>query len=110
MNSDSTETQGDTIVNVRRQWNDWREAAYRLKDISDLHWSRASGGIYATAPQPFVHAYVWCDGMINGELAHSCQHGQGPHRIKVCLTKCSNKAIWPIIESLVGSKPKKLLA
>jgi hypothetical protein len=110
MHLERTKSQDDIVVNVRRQWNDWREATYRLSDISELHWSRVSGGVYAPAPQPFVHAYVWCDGMINGELAHSCQHGLGPHRIKVCLIKSSNKDIWPIIENLVGPKPTKLLA
>jgi hypothetical protein len=35
--------------------------------------------------------------MIDGELAHSCQHGQGPHRILVCLVKKANKAAWPTV-------------
>jgi hypothetical protein len=104
MNADPT-TQNDVVVSVQRQWNDWRSATYWLSDVSDLHWSRMSGGVFAPAPQPFVHGYVWCNGMIHGELSHSCSHGPGPHRIKVCITKSSNREIWPIIQSLVGPKP-----
>jgi hypothetical protein len=43
-----------------------------------------------------------CGAMIDGELAHSCLHGEGPHHIKVCVTKKMNKAIWNEIEKLVG--------
>ena len=78
-----------TIV-VRRQWNDWREAVYRINDISGLHWSEVSGGVQAVAPRPFLHGYVMCDGMTSGELAHSGTHGNCPHRIKVCILKGRN--------------------
>ena len=90
------------IVLVRRQWNDWRDARYRLCDIEGLHWTSVSGGVNAPAPRPFIHGYVWCDTMIDGELAHSCRHGTGPHRVKVCLIKKNNKSIWPKILALVG--------
>ena len=29
-------------------------------------------------PQYFIHAYVMCD-RYDGDLAHSCRHGEGPH-------------------------------
>jgi hypothetical protein len=29
----------------------------------------------------------------NGVLAHSCQHGKGPHHIKICITKTDNEPI-----------------
>lgn len=86
------------VVWVRRQWNDSRHAAYRLADVSGWHWSDMSGGIQARANREYLHAYVWCDGMIAGELAHSCRHGQRPHRIKVCITKVDNKKNWKEIE------------
>jgi len=92
---------------VRRQWNDWRQARYRLEDISGLHWTDVSGGVNASAPQPFVHGYVWCDGMIDGELAHSCQHGRGPHHIVVCITKKGNEAVWSKILEQAGPSPRK---
>jgi hypothetical protein len=95
------------VVRVRRQWNDWREARYDLDEISDLHWTNVSGGVNAPAAQPFVHGYVWCDGMIDGELAHSCRHGEGPHRIKVCMTKKGNEAVWPKILELAGPSPRQ---
>jgi hypothetical protein len=53
-----------------------------------------SGGICAPCPRPFVHGYVMCDGMIEGELAHACSHGQAPHKIKVCLTKKGYEKVW----------------
>jgi hypothetical protein len=28
--------------------------------------------------------------MIEGEIAHSCEHGEGPHRIKVCIVQKDN--------------------
>jgi hypothetical protein len=93
------------VVFVRRQWNDWREARYRLEDVKDLHWDTVSGGVYAPTPQPFVHGYVQCNGMIDGELAHPCRHGRGPHSIKVCLVKKANRALWPTILQIVGPRP-----
>jgi hypothetical protein len=94
------------IVWVRRQWNDYRDAAYRIEDVSGWRWSYVSGGVNAPAPRPFVHAYVSCDGMIEGELAHSCAHRRGPHCIKVCVTKKMNKKIWSEIERLAGPAPQ----
>ena len=83
-----------TRVLVRRQWNDWRETEYYLDEVADLHWSDVSGGIKARAPRSFIYGYVLCDGMLSGELAHSCRHGAGPHSIKVCLVKSVNKEVW----------------
>ncbi len=97
----------DQTVSVRRQWNDWRDAEYRLSDISGLHWSRISGGVNAPAPQPFIHGYVLCDQMLGGELAHSCRHGSGPHEIKVCIVKKMNKpAVFKQLQQIAGPKPK----
>ncbi len=96
----------DVIIQVRRQWNDWRSARYRARDIEGWRWDRFSGGVNAPAPQPFVHAYVSCDAMIGGDLAHSCLHGEGPHRIKVCITKKGNEAVWPYILSRAGPRPR----
>jgi hypothetical protein len=95
------------VVEVRRSWNDWRSADYYLNDVEDLHWSNISGGVQAVAPQFFVHGRVWCDGMLNGELAHSCQHGHGPHRIKVCITKTGNEEIWPKVLERAGPRPRR---
>jgi hypothetical protein len=89
--SASNDGNGLTTVEVRRQWNDWRFAEYRITDISGMHWDNVSGGVYARAPQHFVHGYVSCDAMISGEIAHSCRHGSGPHTVKICITKRGNE-------------------
>jgi hypothetical protein len=91
-------------VKVRRQWNDWQIATYRLNDVSGLHWSGMSGGVQSIAPRDFIHGYVWCTGMIDGELAHSCRHGPGPHHIKVCITKKGNEGIWAEVRARAADK------
>jgi hypothetical protein len=93
------------IIKVRRQWNDWRMADYRLDDVADLHWSQVSGGVQAVAPKLFIYGYVRCDRMLTGELAHSCRHGEGPHRIKVCVTKKGNESIWKKVLQRAGPPP-----
>ena len=85
-------------VKIKRQWNDWRIANAALCDLSDLHWDRYSGGVKAPCPQYFIHAYVMCD-RYEGDLAHSCVHGQGPHSIKVCITKIDNPSIFSMLNN-----------
>jgi hypothetical protein len=103
---------GDTpTLTVRRQWNNWRQAVYRFDDVSDLHWSKISGGVKRVANRYYIHAYVMCDAMLSGRVAHSCKHGEGPHRIKVCIIQKLNKPLWPRILETVGkpnpNKPVK---
>jgi hypothetical protein len=93
------------IVWVRRQFDDHRHAAYRLGDVSGWHWSNISGGINHPANRYYLHAYVMCDGMIAGELAHRCIHGPPPHRIKVCITKKGNEKFWRTIEEAGPANP-----
>jgi len=97
------------VVWVRRQFNGKRRrAAYRLADVSGLHWSSRSGGKKRRANRPYLHGYVWCDAMIVGAVAHSCRHGPPPHRIKVCLTRIDNKTIWREIErAALGADAKR---
>lgn len=80
----------ETDVWVTRQWDDHRYARYRLDDLSGIQWARTSGGVHAVANRPYVHAIVSCEGMQEGELAHSCSHGPGPHNIRVCITAGRN--------------------
>ena len=79
----------ETTVHLRRQWNNWMETECRLGDISDIHWDDFSGGVKARALRPFIHGYISCDKVV-GEIAHSCAHGEGPHRIKVCVLQKNN--------------------
>jgi hypothetical protein len=83
------------IVEVRRQWNDYLIARYRLVDVWNLPWDWISGGIGVPTPRRFIHGYVRCNEMLDGELSHSCQHGPPPHEIKVCITKKGNERVWP---------------
>lgn len=89
---------------IRRHWSDDREAKVRLQDLRDFHWDVMSGGLEGgfgfVAPRPFVHARVWCDSFIEGSVAHSCAHGPGPHEIKVCIVKKSNRKLFPKIKVL----------
>ena len=102
-NCDQSKANVTPIIVVKRQWNDWRTARYYLDDIDNLHWSDVSGGLQQIANRPYVHGYVGCDGMIDGELAHSGQHGPCPHWIKICILKKYNKKVWPLIEARLQS-------
>jgi hypothetical protein len=90
---------------VRRQPADRRLADYRLADVSRLRWDYIGGGKRQKS-QWHVYGFVMCDGMIDGKVAHSCQHGPPPHKIKVCITKKYNEKIWPVISEKVGVKPE----
>jgi hypothetical protein len=93
------------ILRVRRAWRDWQIGEVAWRDISDLHWDWTSGGVRIPCPQPFVMGYVSCD-KVRGEIAHSCRHGEGPHRIKVTLVKKDqDKETWAKILEVVGPKP-----
>jgi hypothetical protein len=85
-----SERQTEETVVVRRQWNHWMHGTVRLNDIDHPHWDDYSGGFQARAPRPFIHAYISCNAFVSGEVGHSCAHGAGPHRIKVCIVKKDN--------------------
>ena len=103
------ENADEPVVWVRRQWNDvLREASYKRSHIQGVHWDTVSGGVNAPAPQPLLHGYVPCDMMIEGELAHSCRHGRGPHSVKVCIVKKGNDPnVFAELAALAGPKPTR---
>jgi hypothetical protein len=78
------------LVTVRRQWNDWRHATVPISELDRLHLSDVSGGVAVRAPREFLHAYILCSAIVDGEIAHSCRHGRGPHYIKVCIVQRDN--------------------
>jgi hypothetical protein len=87
------------LVRVRRDWDDaQREAEFRLDQLRDFHWTDTAGGTGRRAPTELLHAYVWCSDMRSGDLAHSCEHGPGPHNIKVCVPRSPNAVAWKEIE------------
>ncbi len=93
----TTKPRERTVVWVRRQFHQRQIAAYDLSDIEGWRQSEVSGGTHQRANRRYWHAYVWCNAMIEGSVAHSCEHGPPPHRIKVCITKNLNKQAWPAI-------------
>jgi hypothetical protein len=107
--ADMSEPSPNAVVKVRRQWNDAeRIATYPLEALEGVRWDTSSGGVQAPCPQPFLHGYVWCDDALDGELAHSCAHGDGPHRIKVCIVKKNNDpSIFARLVEQAGPKPAR---
>ena len=98
---------GRTAVRIRRDWNDRRIGTARWSALANPRWDNVSGGTQVRTPQPFVHAYVWCN-KVKGDIAHSCIHGPGPHNIKVCIVKKDNsKEVWNHLMKIVGSKPPR---
>lgn len=96
----------ELYVWVRRQWNAVYQAKYRLCDLSGVRWDTISGGAMTTAPQPFIHGYVWCNAMLEGELNYSCVHGDGPQHIKVCVVQRDNTpAIVALLKAQAGPRP-----
>jgi hypothetical protein len=39
------------LVRVKRQWNDYRVALYRIEEVTGAHWDQVSGGLQAKAPR-----------------------------------------------------------
>jgi hypothetical protein len=94
-------------VRVRRDWNDHRIGTVKWSELRDPRWDTISGGEQNPTPQPFIHGYVWCN-LVQGNIAHSCAHGPGPHNIKVCLVKKDNsREVWSRLSAIVGPKPGK---
>jgi len=79
-------------------------AIYRFSDMDGLHYDNVSGGIGRKTSHDALFGYVMCDAAISGEVAHSCRHGPGPHRIKVCVPKVCNKEDWKAIEKAMKAK------
>jgi hypothetical protein len=71
-----------TFVVVQRAWSDWRTAVVHITELEDIHWFQPAG-----AARPLIHAYVWCDKIISGNLSHDCFRSPGPHRLLICLLK-----------------------
>ena len=92
-------------VRIRRQWSDYKIGEVSYESLRDIHWSSTSGGVYNIALQPFIHAYVWCT-EVEGEIAHSCEHGPPPHNIKIVILKKDNRPeIFEKLLSVAGPRP-----
>jgi hypothetical protein len=95
-------------VVIRRQWNDYRDARVPIGVFQEPHWSCESGGVNALAPQYFIHGYIYCDSLGDQEFGHSCAHGRGPHRIKVCVVrKANDPRVFAQLLAEAGPKPER---
>jgi hypothetical protein len=79
--------QPPTFVVVQRAWSDWRTAVVHVSELEDIHWCQPAG-----AARPLIHAYVWCDKIVSGNLFHDCLGSPSPHRLLVCLLKSHTAA------------------
>lgn len=103
--SGGVETADNSPVRVRRDWDDHRIGTVKWSELRDPRWDNISGGEQNPTPRPFIHGYVWCN-LVQGDIAHSCAHGPGPHNIKVCLVKKDNsREVWDRLSAIVGPKP-----
>ena len=92
-------------VRIRRQRTDYRIGETNFENLSGIHWDYQAGGLGLVSRTPNVYAYVQCD-LIIGEIAHSCQHGSGPHNIKVAVLKTDQSAdAWNTILEITGPNP-----
>ena len=73
----------DFAIAVTVDWNDWRSATARVRDLQGVHWHQPP-----LAHQPLLHAYVSCADLAGGTLPHACEPATAPHRIRVCILRC----------------------
>lgn len=72
----------ETLIRVHCEWDGWRTAEVRFKDLHNIHWFQP-----IRAPQPLVHAHVLCTNLMTGEFPHDCPQSSAPHRLRVCILK-----------------------
>jgi hypothetical protein len=96
----------DTLVEVRREWNDGATAMYRLDAVSGWHWHCVGGGMNAWGSRDFPHGYVKCNEAVSGRVSHSCKHGPPPHNIKICILQEGNEAVWDKVIQCAGPRPR----
>ena len=72
----------ETVICVQGQWNGWKTAEVRLRDLLEVHWRQPSG-----APRALVHGYIRCTDILSGEIPHTCQQSDPSHRLLVCVIK-----------------------
>jgi hypothetical protein len=72
----------DSVICVQGEWDGWKTAEVRLRDLLDIHWRQP-----IRAPRLLVHGYIRCTDVITGEIPHACEHTDKPHRLLVCVIK-----------------------
>jgi hypothetical protein len=82
----------DSIVTVRRRWNDPQSARVPLAALREWAIKNDPGGICAPIPRPFPYARVWCDQLIDGRAIHACDPKTAPHELQLCMLETDNPA------------------
>jgi len=75
-------TPRENLIRVHCTWSGWQNAEVRLRDIRDVHWFRPD-----RAPHAFLHGFVSCRDIVNGQIPHHCDGASAPHTLRVCLLK-----------------------
>ena len=70
------------LIRVQSEWNGWRNAEVRLRDVKSVHWFHPS-----QAPHSLVHGYIACTNVVTGDIPHRCDPASRPHRLRVCILK-----------------------
>jgi hypothetical protein len=85
-------SKSDTVV-VRKRWNAADSAEVSLDALWDLHFRDEPGGVCRAMPRAFLSAYVWCDKIPAGALAHQCRvDPPAPHDLLVYILPSDNSA------------------
>jgi hypothetical protein len=82
----------DSIVIVRRRWNDPHSARVPMSALRELVVKNDPGGICTPIPRPFPYARVWCDQLIDGRAIHLCEPATAPHELQLCIMEADNSA------------------
>jgi hypothetical protein len=82
----------DSMVIVRRRWNDPHSARVPLAALRELVIKNDPGGVCGPIPRPFPYARVWCDQLIDGRTIHLCDPTTAPHELQLCVLETDNPA------------------
>jgi hypothetical protein len=88
----------NTMVKVRRRWNEADVAEVPVEILWDFHFRNDAGGVCGAFPRAFLFAHVWCDHIASGVLGHYCREGPPPHDLLACVLPADNPG--PLYESL----------
>lgn len=80
----------DSIVIVRRRWNDPHCSKVPLAALRELVIRNDPGGVCGAIPRPFRYARVWCDRLIDGGAIHACDASTAPHELQLCILETDN--------------------
>ncbi|MGD0575846.1 MAG: hypothetical protein ABSB61_10845 [Anaerolineales bacterium] len=98
----------ETPVSIKRGWFDGGIVAVPLGVLEGFHMSGVGGGIGHAFPRAMLCTYMSCADLPKGQwFGHSCAHGEGPHWIKVAMTRLSNKAIYSKLLAMAEAEKER---